>query len=148
MSRRLTTKDLALLKDNLGADLPPPAPRKRRSQEESEMQRALIGWWHMQHRVFGVPEILLFSIPNGGGRASIVAATILKAEGLRKGAPDLVLAVQRGGCGALFLELKRKDGHVTPEQETFHIRLREQGYRVEVVRSLFDAINVVTEYLT
>jgi hypothetical protein len=88
----------------------------------------------------------------------------MKAEGQRRGCPDLFLAVPRirtnaSGCGSiaqvratgtsgLFLELKTPKGHVSPEQEVFHQRLTEQGYRVRVCRSLIECINEITSYLT
>lgn len=141
--------------------MPPPLPKKKRSQEESLMQRALIKWWAANCRHFGVPELALFSIPNGGARSAITGS-IMKAEGARKGVPDLMLAVAKFILGvgegthhkpahfnhALFLELKRRDGIVSPEQEAYHSLLRAQGYKVVVVRSLQECINEITTYLT
>ncbi len=149
MPRKYSSSDLATLRSNPGASLPAP---KRRSQEESLMQRALIRWWKENCALFGVPECLLFSIPNGGHRFA-VTASIMKAEGARAGAPDLVLAVGLHKPGpviwhGLFLELKRAGGIVSPEQRGFHEALRAQGYKAEVVTSLADAINVITTYLT
>lgn len=116
------------------------------------MQRALLKWWAENCRHFGVPEILLASCPNGGGRSGPRVGAILKAEGLRAGFPDLGLYVPRkvfsGWDHSLFLELKRPSGIVSPEQEVFHQRLREQGYKVEVCRSLTECINTITAYLT
>lgn len=140
--------------------MPPPKPKKKRSTEESQMQRSLITWWQRQCRVFGVPELALFSIPNGGARSSITGA-ILKAEGARKGVPDLFLAVPKinSSIGAydqseedpdihgLFLELKRREGILSPEQEVYHEILRKQGYKVVVVWSLLEAIQEITSYL-
>lgn len=160
-SRRYSSADLATLRSNPGAVLPAP---KKRSQEESIMQRNLIRWWKENCATFVVPEICLFSIPNGGGRSGPVTGSILKAEGLRKGAPDLFLAVPRKKveafnlgpqrldlhsvwCG-LFLELKRKNGIVSPEQTAFHEALRAQGYSVWIARELGTAIDIITTYLT
>lgn len=138
---------------------PPPLPRKKRSNEESVMQRQLIKWWAANCRHFGVPELCLFSIPNGGARSAITGA-ILKAEGARKGVPDLMLASPnyywfdsgvdkvRVLCAGLFLELKRPAGIVSPEQEVYHSLLRARGYKVVVCRSLTEAINEITTYLT
>ena len=138
-----------------GFVMPPPLPRKPRNNEESVMQRSLIKWWAANCRHFGVPELCLFSIPNGGN-GDARRGSIMKAEGQRKGAPDLFLATS---CMAgnethlaryfgLFLELKRPAGHVSPEQEVFHELLRKQGYKVVVCRSLTDCINQITSYLT
>jgi hypothetical protein len=161
--RRYSAQDLSLLSADLGAELPAPVPRKKRSREESIMQCQLLVWWHLNCRILGAPELALFSIPNGGGRSGPIVGSILRAEGLRKGAPDLFLSVPRetydparhpslSQCftqiHGLFLELKRKDGVVSPEQEMFHEMLRGQGYRVEVVRDLMQGINIITSYLT
>ncbi len=141
----------------------PRKARKPRNNEESRMQQALLKWWHMQHQAFKLPEQVLFAIPNGMRKGAIIGS-ILKREGVRAGAPDLMLAVQRspiinnGRCGiphyekayfcGLFLELKTPTGRVSPEQIAFHSALRSQGYRVEVVRTLEEGINLITTYLT
>jgi len=124
------------------------------------MQRCLIRWWQYKAREFGVPILCLMSIPNGGGRSGAVIGSILKAEGLRKGAPDLFLACGRmrnkmvegvvtaDSYHGLFLELKTPEGRVSPEQEVYHEILRHQGYRVEVCRSFEQCVYVITKYLT
>src|SRR5690606_12582346 len=62
---------------------------------ESKSQQAFIRWWGLSHRSLGVPHAdLLFAIPNGGARNPVTGAT-LKAEGVRRGVPDLFLAVPR-----------------------------------------------------
>ncbi len=142
---------------SLAGYVPLPRPPKRRNLE-SEMQRGLIKWWAQSCRDFGVPECLLFSVPNGGGGGKM-RGHFLKMEGARSGAPDLVLAVARsfrngdeqcpdGYCPALFLELKTPTGRVQPEQVAFHAALRSQGYRVEIVRTLQEGIDLITTYLT
>lgn len=143
----------------LGQPLPPPIPRKKMSQEESLMQRALIRWWTANCRHFGVPELALFSVPNGGARSQ-VTGKILKLEGARRGVPDLFLAAYRSWRPSktecteardyygLFLELKRPQGIVSPEQEVYHEILTKQGYKVVVCRNLQECINQITTYLT
>ncbi len=137
----------------------PPKPRKKRDDEESRNQRELIKWWAFACRGLGVPEILLFSVPNGGWRSPITGA-ILKAEGARKGVPDLFLAWGRGVNSAemdaiggvthlgLFIEMKAPSGHLSPEQEVYHQHLRAAGYRAEVCRSWQEAKAVIENYLT
>ena len=115
------------------------------------MQRALIRWWSGACAGFGVPECLLFSIPNGGNWDA-KRGSIMKLEGKRAGAPDLCLAVGRdlthGGKYALYIELKTPTGAVSPEQFEFHKFIRAQGYRTAVCRSLEEAQKVITEYLS
>jgi hypothetical protein len=55
-------------------------------------------------------------IASGGARDPRVAAQ-LKGEGVRRGAPDFVVA-QRG-VGTVWLELKTSTGKLRPEQETW-----------------------------
>lgn len=125
------------------------------------MQRALIKWWAGACGGFGVPECLLFSVPNGGGGGAR-RGHWLQLEGCRRGAPDLMLACRGQSRGldqmiamdlvfeypALFLELKTPTGILSLDQQTFHGILRASGYQVEVCRSLEEAQKVITEYLT
>lgn len=55
-------------------------------------------------------------IPNGGDRNEIVAAK-LKAEGVRRGAPDYVIVVPE--VGTIFAELKAEDGVLSDEQKAW-----------------------------
>ena len=138
-----------------GLTCPPPKPKRRNL--ESEMQRALIRWWAGACAGFGVRECLLFSIPNGGNWDA-KRGSIMKLEGQRPGAPDLMLAkifcthFTEGSpnrmYAGLFLELKTPTGAVSPEQFEFHKFIRAQGYRTAVCRSLEEAQKVITEYLT
>ncbi len=146
----------------------PPKARKKRDDEESRNQRELMKWWKFACRGLGVPEILLLSIPNGGGRSGPIVGAILKAEGLRKGAPDLFLAVPQRfriklailyGPDAgkpvsppvqfhgLFIEMKTATGALSPEQEVFHSLLQKQGYQVNVCRGWEQARDVILSYL-
>ena len=168
MTRPLSPTELWELAKSRGEEVgprPPEKVRKKRDNQESRDQQAVIKWWQANCRKFGVPEILLFAIPNGMRKGAIVGA-ILKREGVRKGAPDLMLSVPRGGRRAwhltglgaettkpadfygLFIEMKTRDGVVSPEQEVFHELLAKQGYRVVVCRSTMEAINQITTYLT
>lgn len=120
--------------------------RKKMSFEESHIQRTVIRWWQVKCREFGVAEVLLFSIPNGGHR-HVITASIMKAEGARAGAPDLFLACPNHRHSGLFLEIKRLTGVVTPEQEVFHALLRARGYQVNVCRSVKEAVDTIILYL-
>lgn len=114
---------------------------------ESQIQRAVIRWWGFAHRGLGVAsESRLFSIPNGGKR-SIITASIMKAEGARKGAVDFMLLVPRGGYHGLLLEMKRPGGQLTPEQKQFLKDHLDDGYGTAVCFTSEQAINVITFYL-
>ena len=94
------------------------------------------------------PELeMLFHIPNGGDRHPAVASK-MKAEGVKKGVPDLCLPVARCGYHGLFIELKRqKGGTISPEQKAWIQALNGQGYRAEVCKGAAEAWDVIQEYM-
>jgi len=57
-----------------------------------------------------------FAVPNGGKR-HIKTATKLKAEGVRRGVPDLCFVLPGGRFAGL--ELKSKKGNLSPDQKAF-----------------------------
>jgi hypothetical protein len=75
-----------------------------------------------------------------------------KLQHARAGYPDYFLAWPTPGPGrgiyaGLYIELKTMKGRVAPLQAQWHQRLKDKGYRVEVVRSLPEFIALLTEYL-
>ena len=91
---------------------------------------------------------MLFAIPNGGDRDVLVAVK-LKKEGVRRGVPDMFLALARGGWHGLFIEMKRRRGGVvSPEQAAYIEALRAQGYRAEVCKGCDEALEVLRDYLS
>jgi hypothetical protein len=124
----------------------PSAPTPRPAPSEHAEQAALIAW--ADGHAGQVPALgLLLAIPNGA-RTSMSVARRLKAEGLRKGCPDLFLAQPaRGFCG-LWLEMKRtRGGRVAPEQRQWHTALLAAGYDVRVCRGWVEAATAILIYL-
>lgn len=114
---------------------------------EHAEQCALISWWDWQARARGVEPDLLFAIPNGGKRNAVTGAR-LKAEGARRGVPDLFLAYPKNGFGGLFLELKKsKGGKTSPEQKAMLERLANAGYAACVCHGFQEAKNHICVYL-
>ena len=113
---------------------------------ESEEQQTLFAWARVMERKY--PELaLLVHIPNGGLR-NMPEAVRFKAEGVRKGFPDVILPVARGAFHSLAIELKRrKGGTVSPEQRAWLAALKEQGWCAAVCRGAAEAITVIEEYL-
>lgn len=111
---------------------------------EHDEQKALI-WWFDNH--FKALKGRLAAVPNGGERNKIVAAK-LRAEGVRKGFPDLVLLTPRHGYHGLIIEMKReKGGTVSKEQQDWIDWLNIQGYRAVVCRGFEEGRSVIKEYL-
>lgn len=93
------------------------------------------------------PELRFFAaVPNGGHRTKTAAAK-LKAEGVRRGMPDYLFPVQRGGHVGLAIELKTETGRPSPEQREWLAHLRGQGWRAEVCKGWEQAWAVLRDYL-
>ena len=73
-------------------------------------------------------------IASGGGRDKATAGR-LKAEGVRPGAPDLVIIAP--GAPVIFIELKARSGRLRPEQITWADAIKSSAGGVHFVcRSL------------
>lgn len=113
---------------------------------EHREQRALMNWARMA-RVHWPELALLHAIPNGGHRNGVAAAPI-KAEGVRRGVPDLCLPVPRGTHHGLYIELKAGKGRPSREQSWWLAALRAQGYHAVLCRGWEAARTVIEDYLT
>lgn len=124
------------------------ARMQRRSPCDGEHaeQAALIRWAEFARA--RLPELaLLHAIPNGGHRHKATAAR-LKAEGVRRGVPDLCLPVARSGAHGLYIELKTERGRPTPEQLGWIRALRRQGFAAEVCHGWESARSMIEHYLS
>ena len=115
-------------------------------QEEHREQCALMQWWALECRCYGVDERLLYAIPNGGLRSQITGAK-MKREGVRAGVPDLFLAVAQGDYHGMFIEMKTSTGRVQPSQKTMMELLQSQGFHCVVCRGWDDARRNIIKYL-
>jgi hypothetical protein len=100
---------------------------------EDTLQKTCVQWFSLAFRPY---HRLLHHSPNGGKRNAIEAAKF-KAMGVRAGFPDL----------GLFIELKTAKGRQTDNQKYFQKALEAQGYRYEVVRSLNDFRQIISNYM-
>lgn len=131
-----------------------------RSGSEHGEQTALFCWVANEIRAstpLGAKLDMLFAVPNGGDRAASVGA-MLKAEGVRRGVPDLCLPIpQFLGLSALpryhalFIEMKRANGSISDvfeEQKEWHKKLVSNGNAVAVCFGWRPAKEVLIDYLT
>ena len=116
------------------------------NQEEHKEQKALIKWAGLQSKT--IPALkLLFAIPNGGAR-HIAVATKLKAEGVRRGVPDLMLPVANGTFHGLFIEMKKVNGgRASKEQIEWQTALQLEGYQSLICEGWLDAKESIEIYL-
>lgn len=111
---------------------------------EHAEQKALFAWWRAQYRSM---EELLIAIPNGGAR-NLATGAMLKAEGVRRGVPDIFLAYPSGGYHGLWIELKRRaHGYVSAEQNFMLSAFRRAGYDAAVCRGWDEAREKIQSYL-
>lgn len=113
---------------------------------EHQSQCAVISWWRLVHKGYELPEFALFAIPNGGARDRITGSR-LKAEGVRPGIPDLMLAARNRLCAGLFIEMKKIGNQTKAVQKEALAHLRLAGYACEVCWTADAAIATIKTYL-
>ena len=113
---------------------------------EHDEQVLVIQWAACHLRKY--PDLdMLYAVPNGGLRGKVVARK-LKAEGVKAGVPDLVLAAPMGGYHGLYLEMKRRKGSkVQADQKDWLTRLQEAGYCCCVCKGFASAKETLIAYL-
>lgn len=112
---------------------------------EHDEQAALFEWAELAAIRDGRLS-LLFAIPNGGHR-HISVAVKLKAEGVKRGVPDICLPVPNEHYYGLWIELKAEKGKPTLEQNQWITALNEQGYRAVVCKGWNSAAQEIENYL-
>lgn len=120
---------------------------KSTKPSEAEEQAAVIEWWRLVCRKYGVPECALLHIANEG-TGSAARGRLQKKQGVRAGVSDLFLSVPRGGCGGLWIEMKcRIGGYVRPEQKEFLSQMQALGYDCAVCRGAEAARQKIHAYM-
>ena len=107
----------------------------------------------------------IHSNPNGGNINSIGVVVKLKNLGMTTGVPDIFLPYPCGGYHGLYLEIKLpkeeivyREGktdkkkvalktYLKPEQREFKSDQESLGYKVEVVRSVAEALVAIENYI-
>jgi len=113
---------------------------------EHQEQVALMQWVALSKARFPALNNLA-AVPNGGVR-HIAVARKLKAEGVSKGYPDILLDYPSGIYHGLRIELKRQKGsYPTPEQKEWLERLNNAGFKAVVCKGWVEAKEVIEAYL-
>lgn len=93
---------------------------------ETVEQQQLFQWARMASGKW--PELeLMYKIPNEGKRTR-AGGSRMKAEGLKKGVPDICLPVPRGKYHGLYIEMKRVGETLRDEQKEWMQALAKNGY--------------------
>lgn len=119
--------------------------RRTHAHEESQLQRDCVTWFRLQYPSHA---LMLFAVPNGGGRSPIEAA-IMKAEGVVAGVADLILLEARGNYGALCIEMKTRSSksRQSTNQKIWQEATQKAGNAYVVVRTFEDFQAVIRQYL-
>jgi hypothetical protein len=100
---------------------------------EHQFQSALCDLLDVQAK----PDLVWFAIPSGGHR-HIAVAKKLKAEGVKRGIPDLAFLLPQGKTA--WLELKVKNGRLSPSQKAFRDRALNLGHQWGMAQDMTDAL--------
>ena len=112
---------------------------------EAQEQREVIK--HCTNMSLYIPIYgLIFHISNEGKR-SLIGGRLAKLGGIKSGVPDLMLPVARCGFHGLFIEMKSNVNKTSDKQDFWITELKEQGYKVEVCYSSFEATQVIDKYV-
>ena len=87
------------------------------------------------------PGVCWFAVPNGEWRAPRTAAR-LKAQGVRPGAPDLVVVANGRFHG---VEIKRDRGRTSDAQDAFGAEIERAGGGYHVCRGLQETVLCLAE---
>lgn len=97
---------------------------------------------------------LMHAIPNGGARGNDsttnkIRGAMLKAEGVKKGVPDIFLPVPKQGFHGLYIEMKVADdkkGRPSAEQLEFLNSVGELGYAWRICYGAEQAKQAIANY--
>lgn len=113
---------------------------------ESVEQQALFRWAAAMSGRY--PELeMMFHIPNER-KCSRATGGRLKAEGVKKGVPDILLPVARGRFHGLFIEMKRIGGKLSKEQVEWMKKAENYGYATIVCEGWIPAKGAIEIYLS
>ena len=128
---------------------------KKKGSPEHDEQVKVFEWAEIASLKFPALKMLL-AIPNGafyGGHWSV--ANKMKAEGVKKGVPDIFLPVvmQRSELAyevdsGLWIEMKAGKNKPSEQQKWWLEQLEKQGYVTRVCYSAEEAIEAIEDYLS
>ena len=111
-------------------------------ESEAKIQHSCIMWFDKEY-----PQYRGLLYHNYLNPPNAVTGRILKGLGLKKGVPDLTLALPINDKHGLFIEMKTEKGILAKEQIKYRDLLIKVGYNWELCRSLESFKNIITKYI-
>ena len=119
-------------------------PESIAGSSEASQMKALFCWAALNLKTY--PQLKFMAhIPNGGSR-DVREGANLKAQGVKKGIPDVGLFYPTNYAG-LFIEMKTKTGSVSVEQQDWLDFLNSVGYKALICYSWIEARDCLVDYL-
>lgn len=132
--------------------------RKRfriRFRPEQALQKTVAEYLNIRY-----PGALWTASASGTGRIGVIAGSMLKMMGYRKGCPDILIFEPRGKYHGLHLELKtagliyldgdktvtKPGGKAIPEQADWIEQANARGYLAVVCTGIDETITVIDDY--
>lgn len=91
---------------------------------------------------------LLYLHPPNEGVRDYKYACILKAMGVKSGAPDIIILEPKGKFHGLMVELKAGKNRPTSSQTLWLAELQKRGYQVAIVYNFLSFKKLVDDYLS
>ena len=120
-----------------------------RNRGEEIEQARLIKWTHKATVRALMPALAwIHHSPNGGQRSSFTGAQ-MKAMGVKRGFPDLILPTRShdGIAPGLVIEMKSDVGQLSTEQQGWKEHFIRQGWHFRLARSAQEARTYLCQYL-
>lgn len=116
-------------------------------RSEDDVQIAIMKWAVLQKHNSRPLADYIIHVPNGGYRKSREGAKF-RSMGVKAGYPDLMIDVARGGYHGLRIELKRKSGGRTQDNQKDRIdMLNDEGYCALVCKGFGEATHMIKKYM-
>lgn len=115
--------------------------------KEADCQRAVFLWAGQPAIRKRWPELALLHHVKNETREGAAAVAMDKAQGVKKGVPDLCLPVARGKYHGLYIEMKSPKGRLSEAQAWWLDALLRQGYAACTCHGYKEAEEVLTWYL-
>lgn len=120
---------------------------KREITPEKKIQAKFIAWRNMHSREFPILRSI-FAVPNGVWTFKSVAKSMI-SQGMTAGIPDIICLAPSHDrrYHGLVIEFKNEKGEVSEEQEFFLGFFADLGYRGAILRTEWEAAQLVNDYL-
>lgn len=113
---------------------------------EAEHQRNIFAWSELHREEY--PELKYLAHVKNEEKTGAKEVAIDRANGVRKGFPDLILPIPRGGYGCCMIELKTEKGRASDAQKWWVEHMNAEGNFAEICHGWTSAVRVLEWYLS